>query len=285
MIKKNLTDTMFSTTIYESCRFGSRRGTASKVRFTSSAGPQSRPGTDRRLPKRIKGFLLVPNVVAPLCIFWVLVADCDAKAPGHRNGPREITSETFFSSRSAVRLSPATAHSRENFGHEVGEVNSTVSGRKAVVTSLPGPTSAGADEKPQFGPVGRSRKEVNGGDPSKPAKTDSDDDPYSATEGFHWKPAIMQSLQFHAVQHGVRLFQRKTYTELGGKFFDDWIRSVENVRGRRDGDDTFTNYVGYPLQGSHSGRIFVNNSDNARRQEFGASQTEPKDFSEQETHL
>lgn len=67
------------------------------------------------------------------------------------------------------------------------------------------------------------------------------------------------------------MFQKKTTQELGGKFFKDWMQSVKNMRGWRDSDNAFTNYFAHPLQGSLTGRIFVNNSENALRQEFGAS--------------
>jgi hypothetical protein len=65
--------------------------------------------------------------------------------------------------------------------------------------------------------------------------------------------------------------QDKTQREVGGKFFQDWKQSVKNLRGWKDGDGTFTNYVAHPLQGATTGRIFVNNSDFAKRQVFGKS--------------
>lgn len=90
-------------------------------------------------------------------------------------------------------------------------------------------------------------------------------------EKFHWKPALIQSGIFLGIQHSFRLFQRKTREELGGPFFRDWAQSVKNLRGWRDGDGSFTNYVAHPLQGGVTGRIFINNSDRAKRQEFGKS--------------
>ncbi|MCA1602518.1 MAG: hypothetical protein LC776_13025 [Acidobacteria bacterium] len=65
--------------------------------------------------------------------------------------------------------------------------------------------------------------------------------------------------------------QEKTVTRLGGPFFKDWDDSVRGIRGWRDGDSAFTNYVAHPMQGGLTGRIFVNNSDHAKRQEFGLS--------------
>ena len=92
-----------------------------------------------------------------------------------------------------------------------------------------------------------------------------------AKEKFHWKPALIQSGIFLGIQHGFRMFQRKTREHLGGPFFRDWTQSVKNLRGWRDGDNAFTNYVAHPLQGGVTGRIFINTSDRAKRQEFGKS--------------
>lgn len=90
-------------------------------------------------------------------------------------------------------------------------------------------------------------------------------------ERFHWKPALAQSGIFLGIQHSFRMTQDKTTRELKGKFIKDWGRSVRNLRGWGDGDSIFTNYVAHPLQGAATGRIFVNNSDFAKKQEFGKS--------------
>ncbi|HEY0658770.1 MAG TPA: hypothetical protein VGD05_09860 [Pyrinomonadaceae bacterium] len=90
-------------------------------------------------------------------------------------------------------------------------------------------------------------------------------------EKFHWKPALLQSGVFLGIQHGFRMTQEKTRRELGGPFFRDWAQSVKGLRGWKDADNHFTNYVAHPLQGGLTGRIFVNNSDRAKKQEFGKS--------------
>lgn len=90
-------------------------------------------------------------------------------------------------------------------------------------------------------------------------------------EKFHWKPALIQSGMFLAVQHGFRMSQKRTRRELDGEFFGDWARSVKSLRGWRDGDKIFINYVAHPLQGSFTGRIFINHSDRAKKLEFGKS--------------
>lgn len=88
---------------------------------------------------------------------------------------------------------------------------------------------------------------------------------------FHWKPALIQSAVFLGIQHGFRMTQKKTRRELGGPFFRDWSKSVKGLEGWNDSDNFFTNYVAHPLQGGLTGRIFINNSDRAKRQEFGKS--------------
>lgn len=90
-------------------------------------------------------------------------------------------------------------------------------------------------------------------------------------EKFHWKPALLQSGIFLGIQHGFRMKQEKTRRELGGPFSRDWANSVKNLRGWKDGDSSFTNYVAHPLQGGLTGRIFINNSDRAKKQVFGNS--------------
>lgn len=93
----------------------------------------------------------------------------------------------------------------------------------------------------------------------------------SSVERFRWRSALAQSGLFLGIQHGFRLLQPKTKRELGGPFIRDWGRSVKGLRGWSDGDNAFINYVAHSLQGSATGRVYVNNSDFARRQEFGRS--------------
>ncbi|HMS38976.1 MAG TPA: hypothetical protein PKE69_02030 [Pyrinomonadaceae bacterium] len=90
-------------------------------------------------------------------------------------------------------------------------------------------------------------------------------------EKFHWKPFLAQTGIFLGLQHSFRLFQKKTRDELGGKFFKDWGKSVTNLRGWNDGDNAFTNYIAHPIQGSITGRIFIQNSERAKNVEFGIS--------------
>jgi len=88
---------------------------------------------------------------------------------------------------------------------------------------------------------------------------------------FQLKSALIQSGIMLGILHGFRLLQLKTIRELSGPFFRDWGDSVKSLRGWRDGDKFFTNYVAHPLQGGESARIYVANSPEARRLEFGSS--------------
>ena len=90
-------------------------------------------------------------------------------------------------------------------------------------------------------------------------------------EKFHWEVALIESGVFLGFQHGFRMMQKKTRRELGGPFFRDWKQSVKNLRGWGDGDNFFTNYIAHPGQGAITGRIFINNSDRSKKQEFGKS--------------
>jgi hypothetical protein len=95
--------------------------------------------------------------------------------------------------------------------------------------------------------------------------------PQIEKEKFHWKFALIESGVFLGFQHGFRMMQEKTTRELSGPFFHDWKESVKNLRGWKDGDNFFTNYIAHPGQGAITGRIFINNSDRGKKQEFGKS--------------
>jgi hypothetical protein len=90
-------------------------------------------------------------------------------------------------------------------------------------------------------------------------------------ERSRWKAALGQSLRFLAIEHGFRLFQRKTRRELSGPFLKDYQASVKNLGGWGDGDSKFTNYVAHPMQGAAAGYIQIQNDPKGREAEFGRS--------------
>lgn len=111
------------------------------------------------------------------------------------------------------------------------------------------------------------------GQPAEPAAMPYDDNDAAAFRRpqFHWRPAIQQSLIMLAVQHSFRMVQKKTTDQLGGNFFKDYFGSVKALQGWRDGDNAFTNYFAHPLQGATTGRIYINNSDRAKKLDFSLS--------------
>jgi hypothetical protein len=88
---------------------------------------------------------------------------------------------------------------------------------------------------------------------------------------FQWKPALRESLEFLAIEHGDRLMQRKTQMQLGGPFFRNWGTSIRNIHGWGDGDPVITNYIAHPMQGAVSGYIQIQNDPQGWDEEFGRS--------------
>lgn len=89
-----------------------------------------------------------------------------------------------------------------------------------------------------------------------------------AAEGFHWKPALLQSGLFLGVQHAGRMLQNKTRRELGGPFFSDYFTSVSNIHTWSDQDGIPTNYLGHPMMGAITGYIQVFNDPAGQNLEF-----------------
>jgi hypothetical protein len=89
-------------------------------------------------------------------------------------------------------------------------------------------------------------------------------------DNFHWRPALLQSAFFLGVQHGFRVATEPgTRADLKGPFFSDWGKAVAGVRGWRDGDPFYVNYVGHPMMGAVAGYIYVQNDPRARVASFG----------------
>jgi hypothetical protein len=138
------------------------------------------------------------------------------------------------------------------------------------------PTTESQQEKSRFAPLEdenewRVKEDDSDGTNIKDVSNEKNPSQAEVKEKFHWKPALIESGVFLGLQHGFRLTQEKTRRELGGPFFRDWGQSIKNLRGWEDGDNFFTNYIAHPGQGGITGRIFINNSDMAKKQEFGKS--------------
>lgn len=89
-----------------------------------------------------------------------------------------------------------------------------------------------------------------------------------APKRINWTNAGAQSFFFLGMQHTTRLVQKKTQRELGGKFFEEWVNSVDGLSGWGDGDSILTNYVGHPMMGAISGFILIQNDPDGIGREF-----------------
>jgi hypothetical protein len=87
-----------------------------------------------------------------------------------------------------------------------------------------------------------------------------------------WKGALGDSIRLLGIEHGVRIaFQPKTRRELPGPFWNDYLRSIKAPRTWEDGDSWFVNYIGHPIHGAASGRVWIDHDAKGRRLEIGTS--------------
>ncbi len=83
-------------------------------------------------------------------------------------------------------------------------------------------------------------------------------------EPYHWKGLILQSVEFSALENGVRIMtanQSDRHILLNKPFWSDYWASLGqfNMRRWNDGDSIPVNYIGHPLEGAISGYIEVQN--------------------------
>jgi hypothetical protein len=97
-------------------------------------------------------------------------------------------------------------------------------------------------------------------DPSSPLPQPPKDDPR-----FHIGKAILQSFYFTALMNAWRIsVEPSTRKDLKGKFWPEYVKSVESLRGWRDGDEFIVNYIGHPMQGAVSGYLQIQNDGRSR---------------------
>ena len=101
----------------------------------------------------------------------------------------------------------------------------------------------------------------------EPASRDTD---LGVSQGFDWNAAVEQSFFFLTFQHAFRLTQDKTADELRGPFFGDYWRAAGSLKGWRDGDSSFTNYVAHPMQGAVASYIQIQNDPRGATLQFSA---------------
>jgi hypothetical protein len=76
--------------------------------------------------------------------------------------------------------------------------------------------------------------------------------------GVDLRGVFMDSLKLLVVQHATRIaLQEKTRRELGGPFWEDYVRSVRMPQQWGDTDSWTTNDIGHPIQGAASGYIWL----------------------------
>lgn len=77
--------------------------------------------------------------------------------------------------------------------------------------------------------------------------------------GFNWSGALKQSGLLLGIQHSLRMLQEKTRNRLDGKWWQDYLTSIEGLQGWNDGNPIITNYVGHPMMGAITGFIQIQN--------------------------
>ena len=148
-----------------------------------------------------------------------------------------------------------------------------LSTRESLIMDVDVKPIKGTFQKPPFEPFTPQRRFITEEEALWQKLPIEGDDPANSTkkDKFHWKTAMKQSLIMLGFQHAVRFTQTGMRRELRGPFFRDWGESVRSLHGWKDGDSVFINYVAHSMQGATTSRIFINNSDKAKRQEFGKS--------------
>jgi hypothetical protein len=94
------------------------------------------------------------------------------------------------------------------------------------------------------------------GQPSLASPTSSTNPERSAREGFHWLPAIGESLLYTGIMHSFDIITEPgTRDALNGHWFRNYIDSLSELRGWSDSDHFMSPYVGHPIEGSIFGYI------------------------------
>src|SRR5262249_51049664 len=79
-------------------------------------------------------------------------------------------------------------------------------------------------------------------------------------QSFHWKDAIRQSLIFLGIQQGFRFAtENSTRAYVKGRFFKNYFKTLQSLRGWNDGDPFIVNYIGHPMMGAVTGFIQIRN--------------------------
>src|SRR6516162_2878366 len=90
------------------------------------------------------------------------------------------------------------------------------------------------------------------------------------SKNVFWKQAFMESLLYTGIMHGFNVTtEAGTRDTLNGHWFQNYARSVSELRGWSDSDMFMAPYVGHPLEGSIFGYIFRQNDAKYRNVQWG----------------
>jgi len=105
--------------------------------------------------------------------------------------------------------------------------------------------------------------------PSSANATNPQDAPESSRH-FHWLPALGESLLYTGIMHTFDLTtEAGTRDALNGHWFQQYARSLSELRGWSDSDKFMAPYVGHPIEGSIFGYIERQNDPAYRLVQFG----------------
>ena len=95
-------------------------------------------------------------------------------------------------------------------------------------------------------------------------------EPSRPSKNVFWKQAFMESLLYTGIMHGFNVTtEAGTRDTLNGHWFQNYVRSVSELRGWSDSDMFMAPYVGHPLEGSIFGYIFRQNDGKYRNVQWG----------------
>jgi hypothetical protein len=115
-----------------------------------------------------------------------------------------------------------------------------------------------------------SKNPDNNALPSSGNPTNPQDSLSTSSKRFHWIPAIGESLLYTGIMHTFDLWSEAgTRDALNGKWFQNYSRSVSELRGWSDSDTFMAPYAGHPIEGSVFGFIERQNDPPYRMVQWG----------------
>jgi hypothetical protein len=120
-------------------------------------------------------------------------------------------------------------------------------------------------------PLDRAPASFSTSAPSSDAASTNPRDRPSSNMKFRWWPSFGESLLYTGIMHTFDLTtEAGTRDALNGKWFDNYIHSVSELRGWSDSDHFMAPYAGHPIEGSIFGFIEWQNDPKFREVQWGA---------------